>query len=305
MRPEDMWLLEDEYAEAYHEKCAAGREVAGRAKVAIVGIARTAMPHLANTLGLIDDTADLFGSAVAYFYENDSTDETPAVLKEWGSKRRGVVVESEAIGAAEGRGFEPDRTVRLARCRNRCKAWVAANAADSDYVLVLDLDPHGGFSPDGILNSVGWFADLDSKSTISLSAGAMASYSLICMPSEEEDKMHIAHYDAWAARLTVWEDRRDHMGGMAWLHAWMPPVGSPPLPMLSAFGGACLYRTAAYLSGTYDGIGVRGKPDCEHVQFHRSMRQAGWQLYLNPGSRYVAVLPASQAATATYRAAEE
>lgn len=291
MRPEDMWILEDDYAAAYQEKCDIGRDVAGRSKVAIVGIARTAMPFLPNTLGLVDEVAGAFASAKAFVYENDSEDATADVLKEWDAERDWCSVKSETLKVSDERGFQPDRTIRLAAARNKCKSWVSENAADADFVLVLDMDPHGGFSPEGILNSVGWFAEYDSKSMTTLKAGAMASYSLICTLSDDQKSMSISHYDAWAARLNVFEDRRDHMGGMIWLHTWMPPVGSPPVPMMSAFGGACLYRGSAFLAGTYDGIGVRGQPDCEHVQFHRSMRQAGYQLYLNPGSRYVAVLP--------------
>ena len=64
----------------------------------------------------------------------------------------------------------------------------------------------------------------------------------------------------------------------------MMPIGAPPMRMNSAFGGLCLYRTDAYLSSRYAG------GDCEHVNFHRGMAAAGYDLYLNPGSVYVAVL---------------
>jgi hypothetical protein len=108
----------------------------------------------------------------------------------------------------------------------------------------------------------------------------MASSSLfIAKTAETEYKA--AQYDAWAAKLSTWEDNRDH----GWFHQLVPPVGSPPIPMNSAFGGLCLYRREAYLSGVYDGS------TCEHVPFHRSMQASGYQLFLNPSSRYVAVLP--------------
>ena len=55
--------------------------------------------------------------------------------------------------------------------------------------------------------------------------------------------------------------------------------------MNSAFGGLCLYRREAYLAGVYEG------GDCEHVFHHKAMQKAGYQLFLNPGSRYVAILP--------------
>lgn len=280
-RPERVWTLEEPYRDAYVGYCNAGAATAKESKLAVLAIARNAMPHLPNTLGLLDELFPMFGSSVMYVYENDSTDDTAAVLDEFAATRPNVVVEHETLGEPDTRGFQPDRTTRLARCRNRCLDWLATS--DADYALVLDVDPHGGFSPDGILNSVAWLQE-------NPGAGGMASFSLFFRRGEGDD-IEVAHYDAWAMRLNWWEDRKRINSGMVWAHSLMPPVGSPPIPMNSAFGGACLYRTKALLSARYSGIGVDGQPDCEHVALHHQMRQAGWQLYLNPGSLYVAILP--------------
>ena len=107
--------------------------------------------------------------------------------------------------------------------------------------------------------------------------GGMASYSLW------RNASGIAHYDAWAARPpSWWRDRRGEIG-FKWFSAFLPPVGSPPCPMNSAFGGLAVYRTEAFLSGGYSG------EDCEHVPHHKRMREAGFQMYLNPGCRYISV----------------
>lgn len=89
-------------------------------------------------------------------------------------------------------------------------------------------------------------------------------------------------YDAWAARLNWWRDRRSEIG-FGWFTNLILPAGSPPIAMNSAFGGLALYFTDAYLSGGYSG------EDCEHVPHHRRMAEAGWQVFLNPGSRYIAL----------------
>jgi hypothetical protein len=146
--------------------------------------------------------------------------------------------------------------------------------------MVLDTDPHGGFSVDGVLNSLGWFCEMLGESFHRREPGAMASYSLY-IREEQPGQLGVAQYDSWAARPNHWEDDRR----MAWFHSFMPPVGSLPIPMNSAFGGLCLYRREAYLAGTYEG------GDCEHVFHHKAMQKAGYQLFLNPGSRYVAILP--------------
>ena len=279
-QPEDIWSVEDAYAASYAEKIAYGAAEARRQKVAIVAIARNAMPHLRNTLRLVEELAARFKDSAVYVFENDSTDDTAAVLDQFAATRRQwVTVEHDTLGGEDARGFQPERTIRLAGCRGRCQEWVRRHASDAGYVVVLDADPHGGYSVDGVLNSLGWFCELAGKSCLGLEPGAMASTSIFLI--ERDGKTGVAHYDAWAARLNTYEDRRDH----TWFHMFVPPTGSTPIPFLSAFGGLCLYKREAFLAGRYEG------GDCEHVAFHRTMRKAGYQLYLNPGSRYVAILP--------------
>lgn len=275
-RPEDFWDVD--YVDSYNEHVEFGRVEARRQKLAIVAICRNAMPHLRNTLALVDELAGLWRDCSLYVFENDSTDETAAVLDDF-AIRQWVTIEHDTLGGVDSRGFEPERTERLAKCRTRCQDWVRQNAADANYVMVLDTDPHGGFSVDGVLNSLGWFCEMLGESFHRREPGAMASHSLFVR--KEEAGYGVAAYDAWAARLNHFEDRREHQ----WFHLLMPPVGSSPIPMNSAFGGLCLYRREAYLAGVYEG------GDCEHVFLHRSMQRAGYQLFLNPSSRYVAILP--------------
>jgi len=275
-RPEDFWDID--YVDSYKEHVEFGRVEARRQKLAIVAICRNAMPHLRNTLALVDELAGLWRDCSLYVFENDSTDETAALLDDF-AIRQWVTIEHDTLGGEDSRGFEPERTVRLAKCRTRCQDWVRNRATDANYVMVLDTDPHGGFSVDGVLNSLGWFCQMLGESFHRREPGAMASHSLYVR--EEQGGYGVAAYDSWAARLNWWEDRREHN----WFHMLMPPVGSDPIPMNSAFGGLCLYRREAYLAGVYEG------GDCEHVSLHRSMQRAGYQLFLNPGSRYVAILP--------------
>lgn len=282
-RPEDIWGVDDNYLESYRDHVSYGRDEARRRRLAIVSICRNAMPHLKNTMRLIDELAGLWQDCQWYVYENDSVDGTAEALDDFARLRAYVTVEHETLGREDFRGFQPERTVRLAEYRSRCQEWVLARMAAFDYVAVLDTDPHGGFSPEGVLNSLGWFCDLRGRQCQLLEPGAMASHSLFVTKAEKDGKpaLGIAAYDAYAARLNWWEDLRM----TDWFHALLLPVGSPPVPMNSAFGGLCLYRRDAYLALRYAG------GDCEHVHAHRAMHRAGYQLYLNPGSRYIAILP--------------
>ena len=277
--PEDVWAVDGEYRELYWSHVASGKKIAAESGVNIVSIARNAMPLLTNTLEIVGEVRKDFRSSQMFVFENDSTDGTAEALDGHAARNEWFQVSHETWGGLDSRGFERSRTERLAKARNICLDWVRRNGADREYTIVLDLDPAYGFSPDGVLNSIGWFHDPVIPTG---AAGAMASYSLYRV-TNEEGAVGVAQYDSWAARLNWWRDRRDEPGGLGWFSMLMPPVGSPPIPMNSAFGGLCVYRTAAFLAGGYSG------EDCEHVPHHRRMAGAGYQLYLNAGCRYVAV----------------
>ena len=279
-RPEDVWGVDQEYAESYEAKVAEGRAIAADLKATIVAIARNAMPAMGNTFDLLVEVQRGFKDCRMFVYENDSTDGTNTALDKAAELLPWLTVEHDTLGGSDSRGFEPERTIRLAHCRNRCLEWVRENAADAAFTIVLDMDPEHGFSVDGVFNSIAWLAHKRSSGSTT-PPGGMASYSLIRMP-QEDGNVGVAHYDAWAARPNWWRDRRNEIG-FTWFSAFLPPVGSPPLAMNSAFGGLAVYWTEAFLAGGYSG------EDCEHVGHHRRMQRAGWQMWLNPGSRYIAV----------------
>jgi hypothetical protein len=265
-------LRDDEFADSYDRHVAIGREAAG--DLVIVSICRNAMPHLSNTVSLVDRLAGVFRSCRYFVFENDSADGTDSFLDFAAGDRPWMTVEHATLAREDIRGFQPERTIRLAEYRNRCVRWVKENAPAADHVVVLDTDAHGGFSVDGVLNSLGWLCDLTSNVGRTLHPGAMASHSLMFRGE------NLYAYDAWACRPNFWSDRRLHQ----WFHWFTPPIGSPPIPMNSAFGGLCLYKREAFDHLEYEG------GDCEHVAAHRAMQRAGYQLYLNPGSRYVATV---------------
>lgn len=268
--------IDSEYNVSFRENVGAGMQAAKGQAINIVAIARNAAPHIVNTFRCIDAMRPFFGSVRVYAFENDSADTTAIDLDLYSATRPDVVVEHDTLSRPDMRGWEPDRTVFLAEYRNRCRDYVERNLSDAPWTIVLDVDPHGGFLPDGVFNSIYWMSRFPA-------AGAMASYSIL-RKTDTSGEVYWAHYDAYAARpMCWWRDRKAEIG-MSWFQHLIPPVGGPPMRMNSAFGGLCLYRTEAYLSARYSG------GDCEHVNFHRQMAAAGWELYLNPGSVYAAIL---------------
>ena len=278
-RPDVLLPPDAEFAEAYASSVKYGRERAAEATVAIVGICRNAMPWLPQTLRLIEETGAMFKSWSAFLYENDSADDTKDCLMAWqdGSQRcASLNINGRPHLNAT---IAPERTHALAEYRTACQRWVA-HGERPDFVIVVDTDPWGGWSVDGVATSINHMAHDHSWY-------GMASYSWCEM--NVGGQAFPAHYDAFALRWNHWR-RRDQQ----WTHHWHPAVGSPPIEFNSAFGQLAVYRGQSYLDGTYDGS------DCEHVTYHRSIQERAMldegdyyygpsytRLGLNPSSRCV------------------
>ena len=280
--PDHLLLPFAPFQASFDELVAQGANDLAGCDIAMVGLARSCAPYLAANLERVSRLGDFCRSWKLHVETNDNEDNTDQVLADFCLENRQATFTSQRLGREHFTSeFAGRRTEALAQYRTACQEWVRQNAADADYVVVIDLDAWGGWSNPGLLNGFGWMRYMPE-------AYGMASVSLLQHPAYETnaagDTRPIAawlHYDCWALRLnSYWDDYTNGLGG--WKHQWLPPVGSPPVPVCSAMGGLTIYRTDAYLAGHYDGS------DCEHVKFHESIERATRQgLYLNPSQRCV------------------
>ncbi len=284
--PAYLWLPQDDYAQTYAADAEAGQTALAGLRVAFVGLARNCAGPLAHNLGL----AELVGSAAAawslHVETNDNTDDTDQVLVEFCRSRPHATFHSQRLGREQyGAEFAGRRTIALAEYRAACQRWVRENASETAYVIAVDWDAWGGFNVQGLLTGIAWLERMPEAYGMASVSLAQASVMGI-VDGEPVIQPHWTHYDAWALRGVgqrgcTFDDYRAGTGG--WKHHWLPPVGSSPALVTSAFGGCCIYRTADYLAGTYD-----GETDCEHVPFHVSIAErTGRSLYLCPGMRTV------------------
>ena len=280
--PEHLLLPSPPFRSSFEDQAAQGADDLADCEIAIVGLARSCAPQLVANLERVSRLGEFCSSWKLHVETNDNEDNTDQVLADFCRQHRQATFTSQRLGRQQfSTEFAGRRTEALAEYRTACQQWVAENAADADYVVVIDLDAWGGWSNRGLLNGFGWLRDMPD-------AYGMASVSLLQHPAYQtnaggETQLIAAwlHYDCWALRLnSYWDDYTNGLGG--WKHQWLPPVGSPPVPVCSAMGGLAIYHTDAYLAGTYDGA------DCEHVTFHESISAAtGQRLYLNPSQRCV------------------
>jgi len=270
------------FRSSFDEQVVSGAVELAESRIAIVGLARNCDWQVAANLERAARLGESCREWKLHMETNDNEDGTDQVLADFCRKHRQATFTSQRLGREQfSTEFAGRRTEALAEYRAACQRWVRDCAADSDYVVVIDFDAWGGWLGEGVVNGFGWLREMPD-------AYGMASVSLLQHPAYETNAeghtRPIAawlHYDCWALRLnSFWDDYTAGVGG--WKHQWLPPVGSPPVPVCSAMGGLCIYRTYAYLAGTYDGA------DCEHVPFHESIAKAtGLGLYLNPSQRCV------------------
>lgn len=276
--PEHFWRPIREFSTPYAVTVGHGISWLTSQHVAIVGLARNCAGPLTLNLELLEKFGRIAKSWRLHIEANDCVDDTLRVLTEFSQTHARMTFRYQDLGHRQfGAEFQGSRTEAMAMHRAACQQWVRSLQQPPDLVLVVDFDLWGGWNEHGLLNGLGWLWQMPE-------AFGMASVSLL--QHDFGAGVNWYHYDLWALRGVgqsgcYFDTYQNGYGGFG--YSWMPPVGSPPVLVSSAFGGMAVYRAADYLAGAYDGS------DCEHVPFHRSIAEAtGKRFYLCPGMRTVA-----------------
>jgi len=278
MNIDNILRVQPNFIQSYNSYIELGQEFLKSQKVAIVGLARNVELILKNNIIKIINCFSIAQDYRLFIFENDSTDNTKNILKTATETNEKIKFYTENYNRKQyGTTKEKERTQALAEYRNICVNWIHNNCADYDFIIVMDLD-FFDFSINGCYNSFGW---LKENNQIDGIAGNSFELKKIF-----NDKIDLWNYDSWAFRGTWWEDSMKYLGSiydynpMLWFGFWIPPIGSIPIKVNSAFGGMTIYRTGKFISGVYSG------DDCEHVCFHYDLKQkTNFNLYLNPSQR--------------------
>jgi hypothetical protein len=278
--PEFLHQPVDEFADSFAQKAKAGEQHCAEASVCFVGLARNCATHLKDNLERLRCIGQRFLGWQLHIETNDNDDDTDQVLVDFAKAHRQATFTSRRLGRQHFTAeFAGPRTAALAEYRSDCQRWVRDNARHADLVVVIDFDAWGGWSDAGFFHGVGTlYSNADAYGVASVS---LMEHLAVVVANDGKPEFTRAwqHYDAWSLRLNSYLD--DYTAGVGgWKHQWLPPVGSPPIPVCSAFGGLAIYDKWAFLKGTYSG------EDCEHVPFHRTIAErTGQRLFLDPAMR--------------------
>lgn len=261
--PEAWFAAPHVLAQEYYKRRRLGRERMAQSRVVFCGLARDVASALPSALARIAIAGEAFADHRIVVYENDSTDGTLPLLEQHRADNPRLELISEVLNKPSwGSTRDPARMDHMAACRNRVLEHALQHHGDFDFLIALDLDLPLGFSNDGLAHCFGysgWDWMGANGITAPLFAGAAAESFF---------------YDAWAFRWPGDNQARPFEE----INQLRFAPGKAPVSVWSCFGGLAIYRMSALHSGArYSG------GECEHVAFHRELREKGHPHgYLNP-----------------------
>lgn len=270
-------FLLPEFVDDYHKTIEEGKIYLKRKKIIVTGLTRNNEKKLEKNIREIQNLND---NIRFFIYENDSSDKTKSLLKKLKKDNPNFNYLSEELRLKSfGQVKDVERTNNLALHRNKCLKHIKRYHKNTDYTIVIDLD-FDSISLNGIYHS---FGRLSKNENID----AIAGFSYEVKTNKSNQKI-LWNYDSWAFRLNWWEDLQkygyiDGRDPMYWFGVFQPPVGSDLMPVNSAFGGCCIYKTNIFTQGNYTG------EDCEHVTFHKFLKNklSKFELFANPSQLMV------------------
>lgn len=244
-------------------------------EIIILGVCRDVGFSLSSTLLLLENAFRSFKVVHIRVVESDSSDETVHALEE--HKRMNPNFDFESHGQLE---IEiPDRWERIAFCRNRTseilKSDTRLNACK--WVVVADLDGVNNQLTAEAIDSCWSRSDWD-VCTANQSAPYYDVFALrhpTWSPNDcwryEEELISMGINPAIAREKAIYKRQRRISPTEEWI------------PVDSAFGGLAIYKRSYFELGKYIGHTGDGFRTCEHVPFHEKLKEAGANIFINPG----------------------
>ena len=239
----------------------------------VVGIIRDGARYIRSEVEHLHGVFSELGEVTFFCVESDSNDSTVAELESLAASHTWFTYDT--LGTL--REAIPERTERLAHCRNRYRTEVVArNLDETAVVVVADLDRMNDRLDPAIIREV-----MNEGQWDVLAANQKGPY-----------------YDIWALRHPELSPNdythtmaalREHgvgfvMSAIRSLYARMitiPPTAAR-IRVQSAFGGLAIYRPWVFAASEYCAYDDQGRVVVEHAPFHLGADAAGAAIFLEP-----------------------
>jgi hypothetical protein len=217
-------------------------------KVIIGGVCKDVARFLPNMIGRIENLGKRFADYRVIIYENNSSDNTAVLLKQWMARNNKVIIETEIVSydalvsrvkSRALRDKAPCRMEMIAYARNQVLQQVMSDMYhDFNFFIMTDLDFSRGWEVDGVLSCF----DLN-ESWDCLAANSMSGRS---------------YYDRYAYRDSRFPLGPELIGEDFWGDVGSKPfnidINEPLRLVYSAFGGIGVYRKEALKDCKFSGF---------------------------------------------------
>jgi hypothetical protein len=264
-----------------------GQEIAKQQKLVLAGLIRNSQMNIPFIKKFYNDLKMQFLDSVFLIVENNSIDETRKGLLDWTQNDPSVIILCDREMIENQRncqlpGFETfytdkipysERIQKLSTLRNIYLEYIQKKFLNYDLMAVLDLDLHGEFFMDGILQSIHHLKNHSSISAISCNG-------LV------KNKNKYNYYDSFAyielGGVIEWDtsfDKSSHDYDVLNYTTKKYMKDMKLDQVLSAFGGFCIYNLSDIIktNSSYS-YSKNEKLSCEHSHFHKTLQN----IYVNP-----------------------
>ena len=237
-----------------------------RDTIAVYALWRDSEPHIQRTLSQLEDLETLDYDFEYYFYENDSKDNTVAILKNW-LKNRNHKFRHENINAKKfGSVTSVERMKFLCECRNKCRELLVDT--ESKYTVLIDSDVI--FNKNNLKQHIKTIETIEDCQLITPN-----------VRQNIPDLMHEVTEDSYYDVYPLFDGKggqglyftdcpfRNGLDRMRW------GLGQP-IKCASAFGGFALMRTKVLKKVKWSTDGM-----CDHVNFCKEIGAHG-SIFLDP-----------------------
>ena len=215
-------------------------------RVLICGVCKDIEKHIPLTFVSIDKLGDMFSDYRVVIYENNSTDKTKLLLKDWCKRNARVEIISEDLTDEDLAAFCCNttdegpffRVERIAAARNVLLQRVMSEKyAHYPYIICIDLDLSLPFELDGVREVFESNTDWDA---------------VFANGVDTEGKL----YDWYAFRNQDYPVGPEILGDAWWKYDKRLTLGekSPWYRVYSAFGGLGIYKRASILGCKYSAV---------------------------------------------------
>lgn len=250
--------------------------------IAICGLARNCAHKLSANIKFIEELRTYFKFLQVVVVENDSHDNTRAILNNWSISSSNVVILDGTTRSTISISDQPNSNVNpyyshkrisyLASLRNQYLNYIKNDGRAFDYILVLDFDVDK-ISLSGVLNSFEQRANWD----------VACAYGYSISPRLQE-RIH----DTYAMVLLGDENKPQQERPIKQLQqdVRLDKISGSLLPVYSAFGGLSIYK-ADLLDGinyqTLKNDDLRVEVRCEHFSIcHQLQQKQTTRVVINP-----------------------